>query len=194
MTTEIMAPELFASFKKGNQKAFVSIYEHYRDFIYIACYYLLKDREEAEDITLKAFTTLWKERNELKEPRHVRNYLYRISRNACLDLLKRNERRFYVYRQYQQRTLGATGTDEQLQEKERVHAEMLTRIFQTLSQLPERMRDIFILRYYGGKTVEEVAEIVGVEKRTVYNQTQNALKQLRNKLIHQFLYFLVFLW
>lgn len=178
----MLTQDTFDALKNGDQRAFLTIYEGYRDAVYIASYNMLKVEEEAEDVTMKAFFTLWKERDELSEPSHLRNYLFLVARNACLDILKMNQRRNNLYKEYQQSSIGLTGSLEQLHEKERIHADLLAQLFHAIKHLPEKTREVFILRYYVGKSADEVANLMGISIKAVYNQSQDATKSLRRQL------------
>ena len=62
------------------------------------------------------------------------------------------------------------------------------RIFkEELSKLSRQQREMLYLRYYKGLAIEEIAEILSVSKRTVYNTTNNALTRLReNKVLARY--------
>jgi RNA polymerase sigma-70 factor (ECF subfamily) len=184
----VVTQELFDALKNGSQQAFLSIYEGYRDAIYIASYNMLKVEEEAEDVTMKAFFCLWNERDELNDPGHLRNYLFLVSRNACLDILRSNQRRHAFHNEYQKTAIQGAATHHHYRghdgahEKEKAQAELLAKVFQAIRHLPEKTREVFIMRYYMGKSADEVADMMGVSIRTVYNQSQDAAKSLRKHL------------
>ena len=71
-------------------------------------------------------------------------------------------------------------TDESDNERFRVFKE-------ELGKLSRQQREILYLRYYKGLAIEEVAEILAVSKRTVYNTSNNALTRLReNKVLARY--------
>ena len=62
------------------------------------------------------------------------------------------------------------------------------RVFQAeLNKLSRQQREMLYLRYYKGLEVDEIAEVLSVSKRTVYNTTNNALSRLReNKVLARY--------
>ena len=168
----------FPAFKEGEEAAFRFIYESYQEKIYLACYHLLKDEAEAEDITVQTFHALWKEIRSIKDRDHVLNWLYLVARRSCLNSITYNDRKQKAYQGLSSNIPFLT--DEQFQ-YERIYAELITLVYQEVNNLPERMREVFLMRYIQGKSADEVAQHLEISIATVYNHSQAALEKLRNK-------------
>ena len=52
----------------------------------------------------------------------------------------------------------------------------------TVQQLPERHKQIVILRYYQGMSLDEAAKVLGISRSSAHHRLQKALKQLRIEL------------
>src|SRR2546428_834584 len=61
-------------------------------------------------------------------------------------------------------------------------ADLVARLEQALDQLPERRRQVFLLRWKEGKSYHEIARLLGVSPKTVENQMTHALRALRRLL------------
>lgn len=61
----------------------------------------------------------------------------------------------------------------------------LDRALERLAELDERQADIVVMRFFGGMTVDEVAELIGVSKRTVEGEWTMAKAWLRRELSEQ---------
>jgi len=168
----------FPAFKKGDETVFRFIYESYQEKIYLACYHLLKDEAEAEDITVQTFYTLWKETRSIKDGDHMVNWLYLVARRNCLNRITTNDRRQKAYQRFRPEVPFITREQTQY---ERIYAELITLVYQEVNNLPDRMREAFLMRYLQGKSAEEVAQRLGISVATVYNHCQAALEKLRNK-------------
>jgi RNA polymerase sigma-70 factor (ECF subfamily) len=71
--------------------------------------------------------------------------------------------------------VGSEPADAQL-----VHNEEQARIAAAVAALPERMREVFLLRWYGGLSYAEIARTMGTSVKTVDNQLARALWLVRN--------------
>ena len=143
--------------------------EAYGDLINRTCCLILGDRVLAEDATQETFIRAWKAMPRYKGDASPRTWLTRIAVNVC-----RNLRRAAWFRRHDR-----TITPEDLPLS--VPAEDRT-LFLTVQQLPERHRQIVILRYYQGMSLDEAAKVLGVSRSTVHHRLQKALKQLRIEL------------
>lgn len=65
--------------------------EEQYDKIYRYCYFRLRSRERAEDITQETFLRFW-ERKEYQDTGKALRYLYTIARNLCIDDCRRRQR------------------------------------------------------------------------------------------------------
>ena len=62
--------------------------KEYQDQAWTVARYILKDEQEAEDATQEAFVKLWNNRDNI-DPNKVKPWLMRVTRNGCLDRLRR---------------------------------------------------------------------------------------------------------
>jgi RNA polymerase sigma-70 factor (ECF subfamily) len=61
-------------------------------------------------------------------------------------------------------------------DEEQKHAELLTA---RISALPPRQKELIMLRFYEGRSYEEIADKTGLTHRTVYNSIFEAIKKLK---------------
>jgi RNA polymerase sigma-70 factor (family 1) len=171
----------FPAFKEGEERAFRFIFESYQEKIYLACYHLLKNEQEAEDITLRTFYTLWKETRSIKDQDHLLNWLYLVARRNCINYITSNDRKQKAYLRLRPEDPPITCEPANY---ERIYAELISSVYQEVNNLPDRMREVFLMRYVQGRPAEEVARRLGISVATVYNHSQAALDKLRNKFFH----------
>lgn len=65
-----------SALKKGDQAAFINIYNEFWESLYAISYNRVRSKEVAEDILQEVFTNLWKTREILNIKTSLRNYLY----------------------------------------------------------------------------------------------------------------------
>ncbi len=161
-----------------NPTTFSRLYnEHYRGLSVYAAN-IVGNLDEAEDIVQEAFSSLWEHDNAFISPTAIKAYLYRSVRNASLDTLKHKS----VEESYIRKTMEAYPEIKFDDSGETLNKEMVyAKLFQTIENLPQRQREIFIL-YMRGKKNREIAEIMGISTDTVKTQKRRAMGILRQKL------------
>jgi RNA polymerase sigma factor (sigma-70 family) len=70
--------------------------------------------------------------------------------------------------------------------KERILAEVSFQMWNTAKDMPQRMKEVFILRYRAGKPAKEVADLLKIKVSTVHDQTKKALQFMRESLPQTF--------
>src|SRR5690349_2703090 len=84
---------LLKEFQKGNDRAFRQVFERYNKQLGYFAEKRIQDREEAEDIVAESFRILWQKRADFETEEKIRSFLYTTTKNACLDFLKKRQRR-----------------------------------------------------------------------------------------------------
>ena len=73
--------------QSGDQDAFQELVEPYRYQLQVHCYRMLGSFQEAEDLVQETFLRAWRARERFEGRTSLRNWLYRIATNACLNAL-----------------------------------------------------------------------------------------------------------
>lgn len=129
---------------------------------------MVRDEDTAHEIAAEAFTRLMARWTRLDNP-HA--YLYRIATNLVRDHWRRSERERRALRMYangRRTDISAPDIDVDLRE--------------LVDTLPERQRDAFLLHYYAGYAVREVAGILRKPEGTVKSDLFQARNTLRAAL------------
>lgn len=126
---------------------------------------MVDDDDTAHEIASEAFTRLMSRWTRLDNP-HA--YLYRIATNLVRDHWRRTERERRAMRAY---------ADDRRSDLDR--ADMPVDLRELVDTLPEKQRDAFLLHYYAGYPVREVAGLLRRPEGTVKSdlfQARNALR------------------
>ena len=140
--------------------------EAYGDLINRTCCLILGDRTLAEDAAQETFIRAWKSMAQFKGDASPKTWLTRIAINVC-----RNIRRTAWFRRNDR---SVTPEDLPLSAPDEDRTLLLT-----IQQLPEKHRQIVILRYYQGMSLDEAAKVLGISRSAAHHRLQKALKQLR---------------
>ena len=154
----------------------------YSSRLFRLAYRLMGNREEAEDIVQEVYLKLWGMRTELPGYDSIEALSVRITRNLCLDLLRRRKTTHEVIKQQQFKPEIYPETPDQVYEKEE-KAEMIHTL---IAALPEPQRSLVHLRHLEGKEYEEISEMVNMNVNAIRVSISRARKQMREMLEKQY--------
>lgn len=168
--------ELWDAIADDNTKAFDTLFDRYWSAIHSTAYSYLKDADASSEIVHDIFLMLWQNRKET-EIHSFRSYLCTAARYRVYKYLKAKKANALLY--------IADYSEHNLQQIKNEGSEaMLTQDFEnvvdrSISHLPKRCREIFILSRKKHLSNDEIARQFGISKRTVENQLTAALQFLR---------------
>lgn len=169
--------QILLSLKNGNRNAFDSLFRKYYQSLCRFALTFLSDESLAEEAVQNTFMYLWEKRKQYQEPENFKAYIYRSVYNECLRLRKWQKKTSEVESSYAL-LLPEEWTDN---EQEQWH-EIKPIINKAIYQLPEKCRDIFLMRRQEGLSNQEIANYLNISIKTVENQMSIAVKKLRNDL------------
>ena len=161
-----------------NKVVFDFIFHYYYSGLCAYCERITGNQEVAEDIVQELFVTLWVKHEQIQITSSLKNYLFTSVKNRSLDYLKREQRKSHKL----EHIAGEQELPENLSSLWFAEAELQAVVDKSLEKLPPRCREIFELSRFEGLKNQEIAEKLGLSKRTVELQVSNALKQLRTDL------------
>ncbi|MDQ6784780.1 MAG: sigma-70 family RNA polymerase sigma factor [Actinomycetota bacterium] len=155
------------------------------DTAYRTAYGVLRNRTDAEDAVQEAFLRAWRFRAAVPSREGVQPWLYRVVVNACLSKLRRDRRyRATVVSMGEgpPKSVGAvrSGTAHPESDPEARAMDRATRdlILEALADLPEHLRVVVVLRYYGGLSEREIATVIHRRAGTVKSRMHEARSRL----------------
>ena len=174
--------ELIEKVRKGDQEAFARLVDLHRDRIYRLVRGLLKDADEAEDVTQEVFVKAFYRISSYKGDSAFFTWLYRVAVNASTDWRKKWRRRKGL--SLEDGPTGAEGIRDEGPRPERLaHGRDLgRRLERALAELPEKYRTILVLREYEGLSYEEIARVLELRKGTVESRLFRARERLREMM------------
>lgn len=167
--------KLFARISQGDEEAFTIVYNKYHKLIYVLAYRYLMSVEMAEDVVQYVFTRLWEYRSELCVSISLKNYLFTMTKNHVLNLI-RNENSALIknYEIVQAIPVYEDDLIEKLEEKE-----MMSLFYQAVELLPPQKREICLMKIKEELSNQEIADKLKLSINTVKTHYSEALKLLR---------------
>jgi RNA polymerase sigma-70 factor (ECF subfamily) len=143
---------------------------------------ILQNRHDAEDVVQEICMKLWDGRANLPEIKSIEAYAFRMTRNLCLDRIKKKKPQYYDDRQP-----GSGGFERMEQSKDPSgHLELkdtMQRVHLIIEGLPEQQRTLVQLRDIEGLEYEEISEITGMEVNAIRVGLSRARKKLRESIV-----------
>lgn len=166
--------KLLCQIAQGDVKSLGILYVLYSAKIYNFALSLLQDSAEAEDITQEIFLKIWNSRDSLTEVRSLKSYLFGMTHNAVLNLIKSRDVRTR-YRKSASDLLPKSVEEGSALET----ADLLRSIDEALEDMSELRKTIFRLSREEHKTYQEIADLLMISPKTVQYHISCALAKLR---------------
>ena len=169
---------LVAAAAAGDSEAFERLVVLYEKMVYGVACHLVKNREDACDITQEVFLKAYLALPYFECRCKFSSWLYRITQNTSLDFIRKTNR-------MQRETLPADevsewivrdwepSPDEALEQAEREDA-----LQKAIGQLSEKHQEVILLRDMQGYSYEEIADMLGLETGTVKSRLHRARRRL----------------
>ena len=154
-------------------ESFESLYERTLPKVYAYVASLLHDRAAAEDVTSQAYERAFRKRRTYKPARgSIEAWLFGIARNAALDELRRRKHRATLEFDPEDTALpSADDQAERLFRREVVRAALVT--------LDRHERDLLALKFSGGLSNGEIADVLGMSESNAGTRLHRAITKLR---------------
>jgi RNA polymerase sigma-70 factor (ECF subfamily) len=161
--------------KASDPKAFEWVFNLFQAAIYRFLLFKTKDHRVAEDLLQDVFLKLWRTRALLNETQSLKNYLYTIADNLALNHIRHSKVVSHHHEEVTSKLFTCTDNPDFLLEER----EWNDRLKRALEALPDKTRVIFLMSRIEDLTYDEIAERLGISKKTVEGNIVKALKQLR---------------
>lgn len=158
---------------QSDEQAFMTIYHRYWQHIFTIAHNRLQDSQDAEDIVHDVFFSLWKNR-QTQQIEQLENYLAVATKYKVLARIKT------LVRERQYRESADTTIVVDMPVENSLHYKRILMLVKTeVEKLPEKCRIIFQYSRNEGMSVKQIAKVMHISPKTVENQLNKALRQLR---------------
>jgi RNA polymerase sigma-70 factor, ECF subfamily len=168
---------LIAAVAKGDKLALKVLYARHNVRVYRFALRLTRDESLAEDVVSEVFLQAWRGAKNFESKSKVSTWLLAIAHNKAKDAL---QRRRHEYLSDDDAAAIEDPSDNPETTWGKIELGKLLRA--CLSKLPAAQREVIDLVYYHHKSVEEVAQIVGVQASTVKTRMFYARNRLAQML------------
>jgi RNA polymerase sigma-70 factor (ECF subfamily) len=164
--------DLVEALRGGDREALATLFERHRDFVFRVALGLTGRRDDAAEIVQETFLALLERSASLDSRRgRVTTWLFEVARRRAVD--RRRRRRFEIARSDAPRSPSASAEDAV------VAAERRAALHRAVAELPDRPREVFVLRVGLGLSVDETARLLDCGAGAVRTALYEAHGRLR---------------
>jgi RNA polymerase sigma-70 factor, ECF subfamily len=178
--------ELVQRAQHGEKDAFEVLVTRHQGRVFAVAGGILRNREDVEDIAQQVFLKAYFSLKRFDQRSAFSTWLYKITVNECWDLLRKkkvrplvfeselSEEQAHAYHSTEQNPEFAGDVSDQLETRQQLD--------RWLDCLEERDRAMLVLKEVQGFTVEEIAEIMGINGNTVKVRLFRARQKIAEKI------------
>lgn len=165
--------------QKGDELAFIEIYDHYKQPLYSFILKFVKVPSHADDLLQDCFLKIWEIRSRINTGLSFKAYLYRICRNLVYKFLKKTALHAEDISEQMQHFIPDTGANAEVKLQWKQYEE---NIKSAIDNLPPRRKEIFILCRQGKHTYDDVAQQLSISRNTVKEHMVLSMKSISHYL------------
>lgn len=164
--------DLVRKAQKGNDHAFLTLFQQYEEDIYRIAFIYVKNQNDALDIVQETAYRSFKTIKKLKEPKYFKTWLIRIAINCSIDLLHKQRKTVQMIHIVEE-NIAAEGNE---------NIDLEITLHDLMEYLNEAEKSVVILRFYEDLTFKEISETLNIPLGTAKSILYRALEKLRNKM------------
>lgn len=180
---------LMLRYQQGDRTAFAALVRRHQGPLYNFALRQVRVQPVAEDVVQETFVRVVQKAAEFKHEARFTTWVYTITRNLCIDHIRKRALRKHPSLDEQKGedgdgpTLGEQTADPRASvEREATGTELKQRIALAVDRLPDDQREVFVMREVANLPFKEIAEITGVPENTVKSRMRYALERLQETL------------
>lgn len=166
--------ELLHLIQDSDSLAFDELYRRTWKKLYAHAVRKLRDEDLSKDIIQEVFVSFWNKR-QFRNIQNVEGYLMQAVKFKVIDRFRKKHVNVEELDDFADVLANGEFADSKL-----LDDELDNLLNHWINQLPNKRKEIFLLRYEEGLSSEEIGELVGVSTKTVQNQILNATTFLRS--------------
>ncbi|MFB5089462.1 sigma-70 family RNA polymerase sigma factor [Psychrobacillus sp. PGGUH221] len=154
--------------QKGNDKAFLKLFQQYQEDIYRMAYVYVKNKDDALDVVQEVAFQAFKKIITLEKPEYFKTWLMKITMNCAMNIIKKNKKVVQLKPEHE-KFIGTVSEDIPLS----------ISLQDLIEALEADEKSIVLLRFYHYHTLKEISEILEIPLGTAKSVLYRALTKLR---------------
>lgn len=176
--------QLVVKAREGDQKAYASLMQRYKDSIYFMALKMVNNKEDAMDLTVETFAKAFDKLDKYQPDFAFSTWLFRVATNNCIDFIRKKKLNTMslhgmVDDDGDERPMQIK-TDDLNPEEFSIKKQQTQELKTLVESLPQRYRNLITLRYFDELSYEEISTQLSLPLGTVKAQLFRAKYLLGN--------------
>ncbi|MDR0657562.1 MAG: RNA polymerase sigma-70 factor [Mediterranea sp.] len=155
--------------------------ETYSNDLFCYAHYLVRSKEEAEEIVSDVFFEVWRNRDKIEEIQNPKAWLLTITHNKAISFL-RKKKQLNVSASWDEIALHAIPHDLQTPDEQLISQEEISRINKIIRKLPPRCKHVFFLAKIERLPYKDIADMLNISVKTINIHVAKALELISKAL------------
>lgn len=163
------------------KSVFQELYENYHKDVFQFLFYMVKNREQAEDLVQEVYIKVMNSYDRFKGDSSEKTWLFSIARHVAIDHFRKQKRkRNRVLEFFDWGEKGHLIQDDQPEPEEvALQNEEIQKVYKCLDHCSVDQKSVIILRYIQSMSIQETAEILGMSVSKVKTTQHRGMKSLQ---------------
>ncbi|MDQ0195031.1 sigma-70 family RNA polymerase sigma factor [Paenibacillus wynnii] len=158
--------------RKGNDKAFIKLFQQYEADIFRTAFMYVKNQNDALDVVQETAYRSFKSIGNLNEPKYFKTWLIKIAISCALDMLRKQKKVVQM----------KPSVMELISEDVKEDIDLEVTLQELIELLDDDEKSVIVLRFYHDMTIKEVAGCLDIPLGTAKTILYRTLKRLRKEL------------
>ena len=169
--------EILAQFKNtaSKEQAFRNLLSNYQERLYFHVRRYVHHHEDANDVLQNTFIKIWNAIDNFRGESGLYTWLYRIASNEAITYLNKNKKRNEV--DIEQSAAQHRSAEDNIEADV-----MIAKLQRAIDTLPDKQKQVFIMRYYDEMPYEEISKIVDTSVGALKASYHHAVKKVEEIL------------
>jgi RNA polymerase sigma-70 factor (ECF subfamily) len=185
MSTGLNDSEIISKVLSGDQQAYAELVTRYQNYVFTLAFRFTKNREDAEEVSQDIFVKAYRALADFKGNSKFSTWLYTIVNNTCITFLRKKK--------LQTHSLDKEGVfevadsqDSGLRANQVEQKSKIAMVNNAIKMLGADDAEIITLFYKSEQSLEEIAQILGLETNTAKVRLHRARTRLKEKMQQHF--------
>jgi RNA polymerase sigma factor (sigma-70 family) len=170
---------------RGDRDAFANLVDRTRTLVCSIAMAILRDVELSQDVAQDVFLSAWRDLRKLREPASFLPWLRQMTRNRAHHVLRSRVRERRVLSDADADDLLDVATETATPASALIAREDRHRLAAAIDALPDEAREVVTLFYREGRSVRQVADLLGMREDAVKQRLSRARQKLRDSLLDE---------
>lgn len=181
MSTGLNDNEIISQVLSGNHQAYAGLVHRYQNYVFTLTLRIVKNREDAEEVAQDVFVKAYKYLADFKGASKFTTWLYTIVNNTCISFLRK--KKLEIHSLDNEKVFEAADSQDSGMKANMIEQKSkLAMVNEAIGLLNPDDAQIIILFYKAEQSLEETAQILGIEVNAAKVRLHRARTRLKDKM------------